>query len=128
MIVIEFYQWRRGMEQSDPVVTCPDCYGSGVTDEECPCCGQDMDAEDCGACEGVGRLHYSCVNAFQQKGFFTMRDYLDVIAGDLVAWSEWTGKPLLDVAIEAGFVLAYSITDQKPYLVDVVTRKAGRAA
>ncbi len=123
MIVIQYYQWRNAMEKTNPVVTCPDCNGEGITEDECPCCGQDVDSGVCGACEGEGKLLYSSVNNFQKSQFFTMREYLQATILDLVAWSEWTGKPLLDVATDAGFSLAYSIDKKKPYLVEVIARK-----
>lgn len=128
MNTIKYHEWRAGMEQENPLVECPDCDGIGLTPDECECCGSELDSEECGLCDGDGRVRYSQVNQFQRSRYFTQRHYLDAVLVDLEAWAAWTGKAAALVALEAGFVLASRIHGRQPYLVGWASEQERRAA
>lgn len=85
-------------------VLCSDCGGYGVTDCDCIC--PNCEAEvDCPECDGSGYIdpddYEKIENSVRKRA--TRQDYLRELSSDLIALSEWIGKPKIHHLIEMGF-------------------------
>lgn len=101
MLISSFDEWKSlkllDLEDENPMVDCPQCE-AGVYYEECGCCGHEKE-EDCGTCEGGGRVRF-----LEVKGEYTdnlgCHTYFSEVIGDLKAWCAFTRADFFNEAAE----------------------------
>lgn len=123
MIIKPFSEWREeriaeagrkacgllesGVELESQEIECVDCKGEGAVSCDCNC-PRCEGWEDCSACDGRGHIETTdpLVMEEVEKDKANHKEYLQQLARDLVALSEWLGKPGLFHIIDAGLAPA----------------------
>lgn len=119
MKTTDFEKWRDAKIAANPMVDCPECFGAGEIEETCYCCGAGKDEYGtCSGCDGVGEVPLSSLDIFSQRAHFSVSDYRAELLEDLRALSGWTGRDLCELAREAGFLLASSVSTKDLRLMD----------
>lgn len=128
MIIKPYDQWREdriaaaaklgkdveaeAAEPEEKTVKCSACDGDGVIYCECGCphCNAEI---DCDECDGSGEITMDDPEKLKKNeaGLATRGEYLKELAKDLVALSEWMGKPRAHHIVEVGMAPYFMVKD-----------------
>jgi len=101
MLIASYEEWRelkmRDLAEDNPLINCPECDGEGEIFDFCECCGSDKD-EECGECEGAGRVRFNDLGYNAKQKAFTRRAYVKEVMADLKRWCALTRQDYLGVA------------------------------
>jgi len=101
MLISSYDKWQelklRDLVEDNPLIDCPACDGDGEIYEICECCGSEKE-EECGECEGDGRVRFNDLNDSQKRKAFTRRVYFSEVIADLKRWCSLTRQDFLEIA------------------------------
>lgn len=92
-----------GVDIEPQEIECADCKGEGSVSCDCNC-PRCEGWEDCDTCDGRGHIEANdpLVMEEVEKDKANRSEYLRELVSDLVALSEWMGKPKMYHVVEAG--------------------------
>ena len=123
MIIKPYDQWRderiaeagrkacelleSGADVEPQEIECTDCHGEGGRDCDCGCPNCEG-VTDCETCSGSGHIATADPLVLEEveKDQANRKEYLRQLARDLVALSEWLGRPSLFHVVDAGMAPA----------------------
>lgn len=103
--ILNFENWQRtSIEETgdNEIIDCPFCC-EGTIYSECECCGNETE-EECGTCDGGGRVRFGDLLQREKLQAFTKETYFKELYSQLQKLESYAGINPYSVLIDNGYI------------------------